>query len=654
MQNLKVHIFILILIQLLFSRIPEIDLSFRQEKSRQKNDIYQLYKKSQQQITNNQKKYDVLYYGLDLSLDIIDHRIAGSNQILVEVLADSLKRLELDFWDEMNVKKVFRTAAADIELNYKHNNDILELQFDSTYISGDKISFVIHYQGNPTNNPYRDFSFDTHNEQPMIWTLNEPFGARAWFPCKDVPSDKADSMDMRVTVPTGLDVVSNGLLKAKIVEEDSTTFWWHEKYPIASYLISLAVHPYRKFSDWYVYGDRDSMEVQYYVFQDNYPARKSDYRKTVDMLAYFSSIFGEYPFIDEKYGHAEFLWGGGMEHQTISSMGGASEMLIAHELAHQWWGNAVTCHSFHDLWLNEGFASYAEALWFEFAYDGFTASSYQKHAEYFGPGRIYIENLGEESLFDVNLRYNKASWVLHMLRHVVGDDIFFDILKNYYRSSKFQYKSATTEDFIELCKDVSGVNLDKFFQQWIYGEYYPEYFYSWDYSKVDSGYIVDLSIVQEQVNTGPFWMPIDIKISDQQGENYFTVMDSTRNQKFELFVKNKPQDLQLDPDNWILKEINHPGYIVNNNFATEFKLLQNYPNPFNSSTRIAFSLPSNAKVILSVYNSLGQNVADLVNDNLQSGSYEIQFQPNDLASGIYFYKLETEDLVEIKKMILMK
>ena len=657
MNNLKKYILVFILLLTLgrlYSQVPEFNLDFRAAKSRQREEAYRLYRQSLSEITNNQTKYDIKYYGLNLSLKIDSNSITGKIRIAGEILTDSLSIIELNFWDGMQVNKVYRTDSLAHQLIYRHRNDLLSIQLDTLYLKGENFNISISYRGAPGNNPYGAFQFDRYQEEPMIWTLNEPFGARAWFPCKDVPSDKADSMDIRVTVPEGLTVASNGLLRDKIEKSDSTTFWWHEEYPITTYLVSLAVYPYRQFSDWYVYGDSDSMEVQYYVFPDRYTDRVEDYAQTVSMIEYFSSIFGQYPFLKEKYGHAEFLWPGGMEHQTLTSLGAASEPLIAHELAHQWWGDAVTCHTFHDLWLNEGFASYSEALWFEYEYADYTASQYQMDAQYFGPGTIYIEDLEDEKLFDYGLRYNKASWVLHMLRHIVGDDIFFDILKAYYESNKFKYQSATTEQFIELCNQISGMDLDYFFQQWIFGEYYPVYSYSWNFTKNDSGYEIDLTINQEQTNTGLFRMPLDIKISTVSEDYIFTVMDSARTQDFQFFTATKPRNIELDPNNWILKKVEHKGYIVNGKFVENYKLYQNYPNPFNEFTTISFNLPAIDYVSLVIYDLQGQKVAEPLGRKMNSGFHRIKFDGTNLASGVYFYKLQAGDFIETKKMMLMK
>ena len=200
------------------------------------------------------------------------------------------------------------------------------------------------------------------------------------------------------------------------------------------------------------------MQIDHYVFPDRYATSYSNYLLTSDMLVLFSELFGEYPFINEKYGHADFRWGGGMEHQTLSSMGGSSQDLIAHELGHQWWGNLITCKSFHDIWLNEGFARYCQALWAENQGRKEAYHSFMNNHAYYGSGTIYVEEPNSNSdIFLSGLSYNKASWVLHMLRNIVGDNMFFDILKSYASNDSLKYDAASTSDFKEVCEDISGL-----------------------------------------------------------------------------------------------------------------------------------------------------------------------------------------------------
>jgi hypothetical protein len=501
--------------------------------------------------TPNQLDYDVVHYFIDVDLDPTTDTVTGTVTMTAEVLSTSLNQADVDLLSNMTVTQVTGTGGP---LVYSHASDIVTVTLDRTYITGELFTFTIDYNGTP--DPAVDaFAFAERSSQPMIWSLSEPFGARSWWPCKDISSDKADSVDVRVTIPAGLIVASNGTLRSTTNNGATDTYWWHEEYPIATYLVSVAIHPYTTFSHWYHYSPTDSMEVQYYVFPDHYDAVQTNYAKTVPMIELFAGLFGEYPFLNEKYGHAEFTWGGGMEHQTITSMGGYSEYLIAHELAHQWWGDMVTCDDFHHIWLNEGFATYSEALWSEGTYGIAQYHQDMFYAKYLGGGTIYVPDTGDwNRIFHSGLSYNKGSWVLHMLRHVVGDTTFFSILQTYYADPQFQYGTATTEQFRDLCESVSGMDLDAFFHQWIYEEYYPEYQYEWSAAENGGFWDVDLTIDQLQTHH-TYWMPIDVRISTAAGDTTLAVWDSLATQQFTLTVAAEPTGVALDPDEWILRTV---------------------------------------------------------------------------------------------------
>ena len=365
-------------------------------------------------------------------------------------------------------------------VSFSHNNDILKIPFsENSVIESNKFQVDIYYSGTPEYCGASGSKFDTHLNIDHVWTLSEAYCARSWWPCKDDPSDKADSVDIIISVPSDPDfiVASNGTLQDIVLSEGKKQYHWQEIYPITTYLVSLAIYPYTTWSDNYISPlSNDTMEIEFYVFPDRYQSSYQNYLLTNDMISVFSELFGEYPFIKEKYGHADFKWGGGMEHQTLSSMGSYSQNLIAHELGHSWWGNLITCKTFNDIWLNEGFARYSQALWREHQEGKLAYHSFMNNYAYYGSGTIYVENPNTNSdIFSAGLSYNKASWVLHMLRHVVGDDLFFDILRSYASNDSLKYNAATTSDFKDVCEAVSGTELDSFFSQWIYGQKYPIY-----------------------------------------------------------------------------------------------------------------------------------------------------------------------------------
>ncbi len=498
-----------------------------------------------QSRTVNQFDWDVHHYDIDITVDPGTHIVSGTVTTTAEVLVPSLTVFDLNLVATLSVTGATSGGSA---ATYGRVSNVVTVTLDRTYTTGETVVVELSYSGNPQGEAFGWSSFDGSD---MIWTLSEPYGARSWWPCKDHNYDKADSLDIRVAVPDPLIVASNGLLQSATPSGGWTTYHWKTNYPTATYLVSLAIHAYTTFSHSYSpIGGGGPMPVDYYVFASHFSAVQATYALTVPMIEAFAAGYGEYPFVNEKYGHAEFTWGGGMEHQTLTSMGGYSEDLISHELAHQWWGDMVTCDTFNHIWLNEGFATWSEAYWKEQS-DGFaTYQNYMAAAAYFGAGTIYVEFPGFENIFDVNLSYNKGSWVPHMLRGVVGDTDFFAGLAHY--RSVYGFDSATTEEFRDAMEFVSGKDLDAFFQQWIYGEYYPVYGFSWDETTPGE---ISLTINQLQMNTGLFTMPIDVRVTTSTGTFDFVVENSLASENYTLNVTGDITTVQLDPDNWILREV---------------------------------------------------------------------------------------------------
>jgi aminopeptidase N len=558
--NLKIFYILLMSCGYLYTQPPGLDPSKKINQIEQKAEQYRQMLMCEQQKSTNQEAFDITYYALDLTPDPATSLLTGSAEIVGTVAVDGLQQVKLNFWVGMSILHIHESGTPDKSLSYSRDSDLLSINLNRRYLRGEQFRIIVSYQGRPQESPYDSFHFDNHEGEPMIWTLSSVFGARAWWPCKDVPSDKPDSVDIRVTVPHNMIVVSNGALKETSTTNGYSTYWWHEGYPIATYLIFISVYPYEVTYDNYIYNNTaDTMKIHFYSFPNNYRQYAEINNKVKDMVAFYAGLFGEYPFVDEKYGQADFLWSGGMEHQTCTSYGRWDEALFAHEIAHQWWGDMITCASFHHIWLNEGFADYSEALWFEHLYaPAYSAADYlMDYQLYLGGGTVYVEHPEYENIFDLGLTYHKASWVLHMLRYVTGEDVFFEILRTYYASPQHQYGTATTEDFQAICEQVSGMDLSWFFHQWIYEEYFPRYSYSWDWHRNGFQYNVNLNIRQMQDNY-IFRMPIDITITTANGEETFLVTDSLQAQSFTFTINAEPLNLELDKDNWILKLIEEP------------------------------------------------------------------------------------------------
>lgn len=531
--------------------------------AKQKENLFKGLYEANLQETDNQSQYDAVYYSLDLDINPGNNILSGTVEMVGKVIGASLDKVDINFWEGMTITDIHISSDTLSQLSYSLADDVISVTLDKNYFKGELFRISISYSGNPSVAPgffgYSAFNFDSHEGKNLIWTISEPSGARTWWPCKDIPSDKADSVDIRVTVPSNLIVASNGLLREKTVIGDKTTYWWHEQYPITTYLVALAIYEYEVNLDHYVYNDgADSMQIQFYSFPGNYSKYAEINAKVKDMITVFSELFGQYPFIKEKYGHADFNFhGGAMEHQTCSGFGAWNEGIYAHELAHQWWGDLVTVESWNHIWLAEGLADYSEALWEEKAYGNAPGKYMKYYQSYYGPGTIYVEEPLTDNIFEVNLSYKKASWVFHMLRKVVGEEKFWEIIKTFASSEQFRFKSATTEEFQSLCEEISRIKLDKFFQQWIYGEYFPEYKVEWDYSQKDSKYEVELTITQTQTNQ-LFWMPIEIFIHTPSGTDTTVVWDSLQTQKFTFSANEIPLEIEIDKDNWILKKVEQP------------------------------------------------------------------------------------------------
>ncbi len=537
--------------------IPQVRQMIREfEKERFANQQRYLAKTA----TLNQTQYDVAAYTLNLGLWPDTQLLQGSVAMEGRSKVNSLASLEIDLFSNMIVDSALQNGTA---LTYTHAGDLLTLQLPAPLGENDPFAVEIFYRGNPqSGGGLGTWGWDQHQGVPMIWTLSQPYGAPAWWPCKDDPADKADSVFLNITVPDNLVVASNGLLQGITPQIGSRhTYHWAHRYPISTYLVSLAITNYAEFSNWYVSASGDSMELTYYVYPEHLNEAIEDFSVTPAMVSAYAARFGEYPFLDEKYGMAIFPWGGGMEHQTMTSYGAGLvtglhwfDWITAHELSHMWFGDCITMKYWSHIWMNEGFASYSEALWAE------SQGGWPAYHDYmlsqdpgFFQGSLWIEDsLNVGALFS-NTVYDKGSWALHMLRGVMGDTLFFTALKNYATDPNFYYGNATTEDFQAVCEAVYGQSLEWYFEEWVYRDGRPNYTYTWETAPAAGGYETTLTLMQS--NPIPYKMPLQIRLSAGLQSADFTVWDSLSFQEFQFTSAFEPTDLAVDPDDWVLKSL---------------------------------------------------------------------------------------------------
>ena len=611
-------------------------------------------------LNQNQEKIDIKFYELNLDIDFNSSRIHGSvtvNGVIGNIYPDFI---ELDLYDNMTVDSILQN---NIPILYLHENDMLKIPISDITLDDENLfSLTIFYQGTPDHCGAGGFKFDEHQNIGHVWTLSEAYCARSWWPCKDDPSDKADSVNIIISVPLepAYIVASNGLLSSTTINNNKKTYFWKERYPITTYLVSLAIYPYTKWVDQYVSPiSSDTMLIEHYVFPDRYEASYPNYSLTKDMLSFFSELFGEYPFISEKYGHADFTWGGGMEHQTLSSMGSFSQNLMVHELGHSWWGNLITCKTFNDIWLNEGFARYCQALWAEHMYGREAYFDFMNNHAYYGAGTIYVENPSSNSqIFSAGLSYNKASWVLHMLRHKVGETMFFDILKSYASNDSLSYNAASTSDFQKVCEDISGLDFEQFFQQWIYGEKYPKYELSW-WHEGNGIYNVKIDQVQSY---NFFSMPIDLKFSGSAGpmlvDTTIVIENNNSSQLYEFSGFNfLVENVMLDPENWILKEATYSVNEIDNILPDRVEVEKAFPNPFNSKVKLSFYINpqfGDTHVNVNIFDLRGKIVESLIDNEFIPGYHTTFWNANGKSSGVYFIQLATDNYIDSQKILFLK
>jgi aminopeptidase N len=505
-------------------------------------------------ITQNQRKIDIYKY--DLAFDLYpENKMFVAKAVLTgKVLDPTIETIDLNFYDNFEIKSI---VLNDVLTEYENEGYRLSIPLNS--FSGSEFKIEVDYEGTPKKAGLEGFVFGKRNGKSLVYNLSEPNYASSWFPCNDIPFDKTN-LEISITNDSNMVSVSNGVLVDVFTNGDRRTYRWRTEYPISTYLVAIYSSEYEYFSDQYVSLDEmDTMRVEYYVLPDKLEKAKIDFSTHVNMLEVFSKMFGEYPFLKEKYGVAEFLWyAGAMEHQTITGVssnmiGGKKffEDTFAHELAHQWWGNAVGPKSWKDIWLNEGFATYSEALYYE-AISGKEALQSTMLSKY---SSNFSGSLAEPGPFlFTRTMYDKGAWVLHMLRWEVSDSSFFNILRTFYET--YKYSNASIHDFKFVCEEVSGKNLDKFFEQWVYGKGQIELEYKTETTSSGQDYILRIMLEQTQEDYEEYHFPLDVKIvfKDSTAKSYRYEIASI-DTLLEISATAMPESIQLDPDNWLLAVI---------------------------------------------------------------------------------------------------
>ena len=597
-------------------------------------------------VNPNTLNYDVTHHDLRFTVnpDTTTPFISGVVSTTFRALSN-MTTVTFDMATALAVSSVTMNGSG---LTFTQSNYELNIILPTTLSTGTTATVIITYAGSP---PQAEAAFtrSTHAGTPVIYTLSEPFGARDWWPCKQDLNDKIDSFDIYITCPSAYIGVSNGLLQSTTTTGGNTTRHYRHNYPIPAYLISLNVTNYVTYNIQAGLGTVQNpfFPINNYLYPEgNTTTVQTAINQTVPVMNVFEEKFGFYPYRNEQYGHVQFSWGGGMEHTTMSSMGGWSRSLIAHELAHQWFGDKITCGTWRDIWLNEGFAEYLAGLVVE-SLDGPASFISWKTTKINNittatNGALYLteaEALNVSRIFSSRITYNKGSMVVHMLRWKMGDANFYQAVRNYLNDSNLAFGYAITTDLKAHLEAVHGASLSEFFNDWVYMQGYPTYTITaqnWGAGQAK----ITVSQTQSDPSVTYFEMPLEIRLSGAGGATHDVIVNHTTNgQQFIVSVPFVVTGVTFDPNKHIISKNN----IVTLG-AESFEwsaTVSIYPNPTNDVLHVM--MPSSLQLNkIEIYNTLGQ---------LEGEKNTLDFSIADLAFGVHWLKISTSEGIIYKNFI---
>jgi len=589
--------------------------------------------------------YNLTYHRCEWSVDPAINFIQGAITSYFKPTVNGFTQVHFDMSDSLLADSVLYHG---MPITIQHSNNILCINLPAAVPVNQTDSVCVYYHGVPPATGFGSFYQGTHAGAPVIWTLSEPYGARDWWPSKQNLIDKIDSLDVFVTCPLGNLVAGNGTLVSDITNGGSKTVHWKTRYPIAAYLVAIAVTNYVSYSNYiHLNSGPDSMQILNYVYPEDLALAQSSTPQIIKTIALYDSLTITYPFSREKYGHAEFGWGGGMEHQTMSYVGGFSNVLISHECAHQWFGDRVTLASWHDIWLNEGFATYFEALteeryfpqnWLNWKKSTTTDAMNSPN------GSVWVDDTTSvPRIFSGSLSYSKGSYLLHMLRWKLGDQLFFRSLQNYLNDTTLAYRYAHTSDLQRHLENTSGQNLTNFFTQWFYGKGFPSYQVTWG----QTGHTLSITLGQTQSDPSvPFFeMPVPIEFT---GEGHDTTLVLNHTYSGQVFTANLnfiAEYAFFDPDLHLLSGNNKVQTMQNpGGMASLFSL---YPNPASGSVQVLNMNPSNPVSSMELYGIPGNVIRSWqVSGNQNLNSIDL----TGIACGLYELRIKTDLGFVVKKL----
>ena len=620
-----------------------------ERKSMISNELMRYSKMIDYNVNPNTLNYDLRYQRLELQLDPAQQYVSGT--VTSHFIPNqNMASIYFDLSNTLTVSEV-KYHGSNLPFTQLATKEV-KIDFPAGIPAATLDSLSIKYSGAPdTGGSAGDaFTISTQSGVPALYTLSEPYGAQEWFPTKQSLNDKIEKVDLMINTPSQYNVASNGkLFSETVLPGNRKLTFWQTNYPIPAYLIALGITNYTKFND--TVGNPPFPFVNYlYPSTTSNSTIMSNIEWTKTVMNTFEQYLGPYPYRNEKYGHMQFGWGGGMEHATMSSMGSWGRGIIAHELAHQWFGDKVTCGAWNDIWLNEGFATFGEHLANEkllMTNSQFMSylSSEMNYITSSAGGSVYVSdtNLGNTgAIFSGRLSYSKGGYVVRMIKWILGDDAFYSALKDYHARPQLAYGYAKTEDLKNSLLESTGKDFTEFFNDWIYGQGHPTYQIRWNQT-ADQMLRFKVSQTTSHSSVNFFEMPLPIKVNGTGGQVAYLVLNhTTKNQNFAEQVNFPVVSIQFNYENQILQRnstVTKDTTIlsVNDGAKEEMKI---YPNPVKDRLSVSGINKDQPYEILSIDGKL-------IKAGKYSSTKTIEVQA--LPKGVYFLKVSNQNLKFIKE-----
>lgn len=621
--------------------------------------------------------YDVLRYDLDLRIDPVAASIAGELELRLQSLRAPLTEVLLDLVPQMQCTAV---RAGGLALAFTHVADSLRIVLDPPLAAETPLDLQIEWNGRPE--PHGELragllmrrhnagtTTDPSDDQPSIFSVSQPWSAHAWWPCKDNPQDKA-LVSVAITVPDSLRARANGVPTGPDTRPEPgwirSTF--AHGYPIAPYLVAIAVSDYVSWSEECDGpGFPSPVPLEYHAFPHDREPAAIDLGRTCEMMRFMTDLAGPYPFAGEPYGQAEIKWAGAMENQTLTGIPAFAfrgdehfETLVLHELSHHWYGDSLTPRTWSDIWLNEGFARYCEALWVEAKYG---PEAYDDYLLELGRERHESLFAGEGTLDDPNpilalLVYDKGAYVLHMLRGLLGDEAFFQLLRAWADDPGRAFGSVSTPDFVALAESYAGRRLDGFFTPWLTTDAVPEVAATWQAFETGDprgGVGVTLRQLQET----KFELPVPVAIHFRGGMSLRTARLVDRWQHFRFTVPGPVDSVVIDPRGLaLLRSETSP--------SPRLEVRGPAPNPIGARAgQFELFLTRKEEVVVKIYDLRGRKLdsialgalapTGLMRDPANVGhEFGWPSAHDRYASGVYWLEFSTPDFRVVRKAVVVR